>query len=369
MDKYGYDMDISKNMTTKLSFSSEVYQQLSQQLSVLDTFRGSWKARESQEGQYLKELRKIATIESTGSSTRIEGARLTDQEVEKLLSAVKITKFESRDQQEVVGYWDALEVILENFTDIEISERYIHQLHGILLKHSEKDQAHRGKYKTSSNKVVANYPDGTQRVLFDPTEPHLVQSEMQQLLEWLKERMEKRDMHPLVISAGFVYEFLSIHPYKDGNGRLSRLLTTLLLMKQDYQFIQYMSFENVIETRKDEYYRVLMAGQKDRYKTSERIDSWVLFFMQCLIILTEKLEVKYDTYSKLKTALNRRQQQVLEFIEGNEPAQVGEIEKALKKYSRNTLKKDLIYLVREGLILKTGDRKGTRYHILRKGGT
>jgi len=217
--------------------------------------------------------------------------------------------------------------------------------------------------------VVANYPDGTERVLFEPTQPHLVQSEMQQLLGWLSERMEKRDMHHLVITAGFVYEFLSIHSYKDGNGRLSRLLTTLLLMKLDYKFIQYVSFEGVIEVRKDEYYRVLMAGQKDRYKDSERIDSWVLYFMQCLIILTEKLEVKYDTYSRLKTALNKRQQQVLKFIEGNEPVQVGNIEKALKEYSRNTLKKDLIYLVNEGLILKTGDRKGTRYHVLRKGGT
>jgi len=168
-------MDISKNMKTKLNFSSEVYQQLSQQLSVLDTFRGRWRDRESRHGQYLRELRKIATIESSGSSTRIEGARLTDREVMKLLASVKITKFESRDQQEVAGYYEALEVILENYTDIEISERYIHQLHGIILRHSEKDQSHRGKYKTSSNKVVANYPDGTQRVLFDPTPPHLTQ--------------------------------------------------------------------------------------------------------------------------------------------------------------------------------------------------
>jgi len=284
-------MDISKNMTTKLNFSSEMYQQLSQQLSVLDTYRGSWKARESLHGQYLKELRKIATIESTGSSTRIEGARLTDQDVEKLMASLKIKKLESRDQQEVAGYYDALEVILDNYADIEISERYIHQLHGILLKHCEKDQAHRGKYKTSSNKVVANYPDGTHKVLFDPTPPHLAQAEVQQLLQWLDERMEMRDMHPLVMTAGFVYEFLSIQPYKDGNGRLSRLLTTLLLMKQDYQFIQYVSFENVIENRKEEYYRVLMAGQKFRYKDSERINAWVLFFTQSLVNLTQKLEV------------------------------------------------------------------------------
>ena len=367
LDRYGYFMDISKNMQTKLSFDSEIYQQLSQQLSVLDTFKGSWKIRESQHGQYLKELRKIATIESTGSSTRIEGARLTDQEVEKLLTSVKITRFESRDEQEVAGYYDALEVILDNYADIEISERYIHQLHGILLKHSDKDLHHRGKYKTSSNQVVANYPDGTQRTLFDPTPPHLTPMEMQQLIEWLNERMEKKDMHPLVYIAGFVYEFLSIHPYKDGNGRLSRLLTTLLMMKQDYEFIQYVSFENIIESTKDDYYRVLMEGQQNRYKDEERINTWVLYFMQCLITLTERLEAKYKTYSRLKTALNKRQQQVLDFVLDNEPVQLGDIEIVLKE-SRNTLKKDLAYLVREKLLLKTGDRKGTRYHILKKEG-
>ena len=362
MDKYGYVMDISKNMQTKLSFDSHVYQQLSQQLSILDTFKGIWKTKENLQSQCLKELRKIATIESTGSSTRIEGAMLTDQEVEKILSSLRITRFESRDQQEAAGYYDALALILDKHADIELTERYIHQLHGILLKHSTKDQSHRGKYKTTTNKVVANYPDGTQRVIFDTTAPHLTPLEMQQLLEWLHERMDKRDMHPLVITAGFVYEFLSIHPYKDGNGRLSRLLTTLLLMKLDYQFVQYVSFENVIESRKDEYYRVLIAGQKDRYKENERIDAWVLFFMQCLITLTERLEAKYETYSKLKTALNKRQQEVLDYIGEHEPAKVGDIEKALKQYSRNTLKKDLAFLVKEGLLLKTGDRKGTRYH-------
>lgn len=369
MDKYGYVMDISKNMKTKLSFDSEVYQQLSQQLSVLDTFKGSWKVKEGQQGQYLKELRKIATIESAGSSTRIEGSRLTDKEVEKLLASVKITRFESRDEQEVAGYYDALEVILESYAEIDISERYVHQLHGILLKHSDKDQKHRGSYKTSSNKVVANYPDGSQRTLFDPTPPHLTPVEMPQLIDWLNERIEQKDMHPLVYIAGFVYEFLSIHPYKDGNGRLSRLLTTLLMMKQGYEFIQYVSFENVIESSKDEYYRVLMDGQQNRYNDNERINSWVLYFMQSLITLTERLEAKYETYSKLKTALNKRQQKVMDFIQDNEPAQVGDIEKALGEYSRNTLKKDLNYLVKEKLLLKTGDRKGTRYHILNKEGT
>ena len=257
---------MSNNVNHKLEFASSVYQQISQQLSVIDTFKGSWKAIEGQKSRYLKELRKIATIESIGSSTRIEGAALSDEEVEKLLKTVKITRMQSRDEQEVVGYYEALETILENYTDIELEERYIHQLHGILLKHSNIDQTHKGRYKNLSNQVVANYPDGTQRVIFRTTEPHLTQAEMQSLITWTNERMAKKDLHPLMIAAAFVYEFLSIHPYQDGNGRLSRLLTSLLLLKQDYQFIQYISFENVIESKKEGYYRALIEGQKNRYK-------------------------------------------------------------------------------------------------------
>ena len=355
---------MSNNMNHKLEFASSVYQQISQQLSVIDTFKGSWKAIEGQKSRYLKELRKIAMIESIGSSTRIEGAALSDEEVEKLLKKVKITRMQSRDEQEVVGYYEALETILKNYTDIELEERYIHQLHGILLKHSNKDQTHKGRYKNLSNQVVANYPDGTQRVIFRTTEPHLTQAEMQSLITWTNERMAKKDLHPLMIAAAFVYEFLSIHPYQDGNGRLSRLLTSLLLMKQDYQFIQYISFENVIESKKEGYYRALIEGQKNRYKKSERIDSWVEFFLESLIILTQRLEAKYETYSKLKTVLNERQENVLEYIKEHNNAQVGELESQLKGYSRNTLKKDLAYLVKEGLILKTGEGRGVRYHAI-----
>lgn len=356
-------MDISKNINNKLEFSGAVYQQITQKLSVIDSFKGNWKAIENSESRYLKELRKIATIESIGSSTRIEGATLTDEEVEKLLKSVKITKLQSRDEQEVVGYYEALEIILENYADIEISERYFHQLHGILLKHSHKDQTHKGRYKNLSNQVVANYPDGTQRTIFRTTEPHLTPNEMQDLIEWVNLRMEKKDMHPLMMVAAFVYEFLSIHPYQDGNGRLSRLLTLMLLMQQDYKFIQYVSFENVIETRKDEYYKALMEGQKNRYKENERIDLWMLFFLESLIILTQRLDAKYETYNKLKLVLNARQQQIIEFIKEHKTIRVSDVEQNMPNQSRNTLKKDLVFLVKEGLILKTGERKGTQYHL------
>lgn len=276
------------------------------------------------------------------------------------ISTILKVRSGSLDEQEVIGYYEALEIILESYADIDVEERYIHQLHGILLKYSDKDQRHKGQYKSLSNEVVANYPDGTRRTIFRTTEPHLIPAEIQGLISWTNERLSKRDMHPLVLTAAFVYEFLSIHPYQDGNGRLSRLLTSLLLMKQDYRFIQYVSFENVIESRKEGYYRALMENQKNRTGNQEHIDGWVVFFLDCMIELTRRLDVKYEGYSQLKTILNERQQSVLKYIKDHKTAQ-GEIETQLKAYSRNTLKKDLSFLVREGLILRTGEGRGVRY--------
>ena len=349
-------------MDHKLVFTPSTYQQIIKQLKVIDEFKGSWEIIELKDSRHLKELRKIATIESIGSSTRIEGATLSNAEIEKLLQSVKITKLTSRDEQEVVGYYDVLQVILDNYQDIQLSERYIHQLHGILLKHSNKDQSHRGNYKTSSNQVVANYPDGTQKVIFQTTEPALTAKEMEELLIWTISAQQKAEIHPVIIAAAFVYEFLSIHPYKDGNGRLSRLLTTLLLMQQEYGFVQYISFEYIIEERKKEYYQALIDGQKNRYQETERIDQWVLFFLDCLVVLIKRLEAKYEVYSKLSKDLNERQKSLLDYVKKKAKVQMNEIESAFEKESRNTLKKDMAYLVKEGLVIKTGEKKGTRYH-------
>ncbi|HMA58658.1 MAG TPA: Fic family protein, partial [Halanaerobiales bacterium] len=207
-------MDMSNKMDKKLDFGSKKYLQLGKLLGQIDTFKGSWQEIEHKEARYLKELRQLATVASVGSSTRIEGVKMTDAEIEKLLRSVKFNKLEKRDEQEVVGYYDALQVILDHYQDMELTERYIHQLHGILLKHSSKDQNHKGRYKQLSNKVVANYPDGTQRLIFNTKEPHLTQSEIQQLLVWTNGAITSEEIHPLLIVGSFVYEFLSIHPYQ-----------------------------------------------------------------------------------------------------------------------------------------------------------
>ena len=346
---------------SKLNFDFETNQLILKSISKIDSFKGKWNLVERKENRYLKELRTIATIESIGSSTRIEGAKLSNQEIKELLGKVRITAIKTRDQQEVAGYHDVLELIFENHFNLNLSKNYIQQLHQNLLKYSSRDERHRGSYKHLSNKVVANYPDGTQKVIFDTTEPHLVESDMDELIEWTNLQLNSESLHPLLVIGCFIYEFLSIHPFQDGNGRLSRLLTNLLLLKKDYLFIQYVSFENLIEQKKKIYYEALMDGQKDRNSGSEKINHWILFFLQSLEVLTERLEQKYDVYKSKGGYLNERQKIVKEFIKNQQPVRLSDLAAAMTGVTIHTLKKDLQYLKSEQIIQSIGKNKGTLY--------
>jgi Fic family protein len=350
----------------KLNFDFKTNQQILKLISYIDSFKGKWNIVEQKENVYLKELRKIATIESIGSSTRIEGAQLTNVEIKELLENMEITKLKTRDQQEVVGYYDVLELIYESFADISISKNYIQQLHQRLLKYSTKDERHRGNYKNLSNKVVANYPDGIQKVIFNTTEPHLVENEMTDLIDWANQQLKLNEIHPLVIIGLFIYEFLSIHPFQDGNGRLSRLLTNLLLLKNDYQFIQYVSFENLIEQKKKSYYEALMDGQKNRNTETERITNWIIFFLASLETLIQRLEQKYDVYKTKGGYLNERQKKIKDFIEKEQPIKLADLVKAIPEISIHSLKKDLQYLKIEQIIDSIGKNRGTIYMIKKK---
>lgn len=345
----------------KLNFDFAANQRVLHLIGYIDGFKGKWNFVEKQENRYLKELRKIATIESIGSSTRIEGATLTDKEVQELLNNIKITKLKSRDEQEVIGYYEVLELIYNNYSYIKLSESYIKQLHQMLLKYSNKDKRHRGTYKFLSNKVVANYPTGEQRTIFATTEPALVASEMQELVEWTNERLEQKNIHQLIVIGSFIYDFLSIHPFQDGNGRLSRLLTTLCLLQNDYAFIQYISFENHIEQNKKAYYEVLMDGQKNRGTDEERINQWLIFFLESLKTLTDKLEQKYDVFKSKGGYLNNRQKLLRDFIKENQPIKISDLAKQFPEIGLSTLKKDLQYLRDEQVLTMIGKGKGSVY--------
>jgi Fic family protein len=347
----------------KLNFGFQGTQIVLKKIGFIDAFKGKWNIVEKRENIYLKELRKIATIESIGSSTRIEGAELTNDEIRELLNNLEITKLKTRDEQEVIGYYDVLELVYENFEGIDLSANHLLNLHQRLLKYSTKDDRHRGNYKNLSNKVVANYPDGSKKVIFSTTDPHLVEIEMNELIDWTNQQLAADFLHPLIIIGLFIYEFLSIHPFQDGNGRLSRLLTNLLLLKYDYQFIKYVSFENLIEQQKKAYYEALMEGQKNRNTEAELVEKWVIFFLESLENLVKRLEQKYDVYKNKGGYLNDRQKEIKEIIKQNKSVKLADLSKAMPHISINTLKKDLIYLKTEKVIESIGQQKGTVYVV------
>ena len=346
---------------SKLSFTVETMQKIIQSIGKIDAFKGKWSSIENKSDRYLRELRKIATIESIGSSTRIEGAVLTDEEVQQLIATIKVAEFKSRDEEEVYGYYEALDLILYNAQDIELSESYLLQMHSILLRHSSKDRRHKGAYKNLPNSVVANYPDGRTRTIFNTTAPHLTQKEMQEMINWVNEALRKESMHPLLVIGLSIYEFLSIHPFQDGNGRLSRLLTTFLLLKNGYDFAQYISFEHIIESRKKEYYQVLMHAQQHRGTNKEIVGEWMLFFLGSIEMLISKLEHKYAAYKERGNYVNERQQEILKFIEEKQPVKLNNVVKAFPLLSIHTIKKDLQLLVQQQTISKVGQKKGTIY--------
>lgn len=348
----------SNQMSQKIhTFSLGLTMKLMSEISTVDRFDAAWTQIEKREGQTLKQLKAIATVRSVGASTRIEGSKMTDEEVEALIEKIKISKLEERDEQEVAGYFDALDTIADSYRDIEITEGNLQNLHKILMAHSKKDEWHRGGYKKVSNAVEASHVDGTKKIVFRTTEPGLpTQDAMKKLLEWYH---SDTDTIPIVKASLFVYEFLSIHPFQDGNGRLSRLLGTLLLLKYGYTWIQYVSFEHEIENRKTEYYKVLMQTQKQR--PGEKVDEWVTFFLNCLLNIQEQLMQKLKT-SNSSEQLSSKGKRMLTFIENHPGSKSGEIAKKLN-IPLPTVKKTLTAMVENKVISKNGVGAGTNYII------
>jgi Fic family protein len=328
------------------------------ELSKIDRFDASWASIEKREGAVLKQLKSIATVRSVGASTRIEGSKMTDDEVAVLIEKISISKLEERDEQEVLGYFEALDTIAENYAAIGITESQIKNLHKILMQHGEKDAWHKGEYKQVSNAVEANLADGTKQIVFRTAEPGLAtQDAMRQLMYWYDSDMETI---PLVKAALFVYEFLSIHPFQDGNGRLSRLLGSLLLLKNGYSWIQYVSFEHEIESRKSDYYKVLMQTQRNR--PGENVTEWLTFFISCLINIQEQLLVKLEE-NKTDKPISQREKRILFFIQNHAGCSSGEIARKLDM-ALPTVKKALSTMIVQGLIEKQGQGKSTGYFVL-----
>ena len=327
----------------------------------IDEFKGAWRALGTLAPERLSALRRVATIESIGSSTRIEGSKLSDAEVERLLSSLHIGSFASRDEQEVAGYAQVMETLFAHFDAIDLTENHITQLHRDLLAFSDKDERHRGAYKTLANNVSAFDTDGREiGVIFETATPFETPQRMAELVAWTRTALIDKTLHPLLVTAVFIVVFLEIHPFQDGNGRLSRALTTLLLLRSGYAYVPFCSLESVIENSKEGYYLALRQTQKTIRTAEPNWQPWTVYFLRALQQQKRRLEKKIERERIVMGALPELSLQIIDAIKERGRITISEIVK-LTGANRNTVKKHLASLVEARHVSQRGTGKGTWY--------
>lgn len=329
-------------------------------LAAIDESRGILRVGMRMTSQRITQLRKSVLVTSTGASTRIEGSKLSDEEVQKIMQGVSLQKFADRDSQEVQGYLETLQNVFENFKSLLLRESTILSLHRETLKYSQKDDLHRGEYKRKENIVgIVDESGVVSQIVFETTPAWLTAKEMTELVDWTYSALEKERFHPLLIIANFIIEFLKIHPFEDGNGRLSRILTNLLLLHFGYQFVEYVSHEKIIERRKDEYYLALRQSQKSFGTEDETIAPWLNFFLS---VVKEQATTALDLVSEEShhDLLSPKQRTVWDYMEKVNEASPREIV-AATRLPMSTVRKSLDRLITIGRVKRIGQGRGTRY--------
>ena len=332
-------------------------------LSEIDEFKGAWRALGTIAPERLNALRHIATIESIGSSTRIEGSKLTDREIETLLANLEIKRFSTRDEQEVAGYAEVMETVFQAWADIPITENHIKQLHRDLLQYSDKDERHRGEYKTLRNDVGAFDADGKMiGIVFETATPFDTPQRMRELVEWLAAARELKRLHPLLVIAVFIVTFLEIHPFQDGNGRLSRALTTLLLLQAGYAYVPYSSLESVIEHSKTGYYLALRQTQATIRTDAPNWQPWLIFFMRALQQQKRRLAEKVEFEKRALSDLPDLAVKILDYVGKRGRVTSRDMVREFGA-SPNTLKRTFTSLVDKGLLVRHGGGRAIWYAL------
>lgn len=344
-------------LPVELQLSSETVQLISE----IDEFKGRFSNLQNIPRDQLGLLRKVATIESVGSSTRIEGVKLSDKEVEILLDRLELGSFQTRDEEEVAGYAEAMNLVYDAWDNLRLTENHIRQLHARLLQYASKDQRHRGEYKKFTNHVEAFDAEGKSLgVVFATESPFETPRAMQELVQWAREHFEDKSMHPLIVTGIFVVNFLAIHPFQDGNGRLSRILTTLLLLRAGYSYVPFSSLESVIEANKDRYYATLRRTQGTLKTDTPIYDAWLNFFLQCLQKQKKNLEAKLASKSSAPSSMSALSEQIYQITTDQSRSTVSDIEKKTSA-PRSTIKFHLKQLVATGYLTRNGKGPATWY--------
>lgn len=330
-------------------------------IAELDEFKGQWRMIRSLSPEKLTSLRKVATIESVGSSTRIEGSRLTDRQVEDLLGRLNVTEFKSRDEQEVAGYAYVMDQVFDAYEQIPVTENMIGQLHQDLLRHSAKDERHRGRYKTLPNHVAAFDANGKEiGIVFQTTSPFDTPREMEALVAWYTKAERERSLHPLLLVGSFIVIFLAIHPFQDGNGRLSRVLTTLMLLRSGYAHVPYSSLESIIEASKESYYRALRRTQTTLSSDKPDWEAWLIFFLRSLVKQKDALAKKIEIEELQTHALHPLAKKIVDLLPDHETLTLSQVVE-LTQGKPSTVKLRLKELVAKGYLMPKGQGRGAYY--------
>ncbi len=332
-------------------------------ISKIDELKGGWGENSKLNYEILNRLKQATLITSTGASTRIEGSEMSDEDVENYMRGMEPTKLKDRDKQEVRGYFEILNNVFNSYQTLSLREGTIQNLHKELMKYSEKDKLHLGKYKTKDNKVgLVNNKGEIIKIIFDTTPPYLTKKEMDELIDWTRKAFEEKSFHPLLIIALFIVEFLSIHPFEDGNGRMSRILTNLFLLQEGYTFTPYISHEKIIEENKNDYYLALRQCQKERQENNATILPWINFFLKVVQKQAEEamLLTKKDYLEKDLTSI---QMKVWKYLTEHDTGGAGEITKATQ-LNRPTVNQALQKLMRLKKIEKMFKGSATKYRKL-----
>lgn len=353
-------------LSKRLTFSPERTEEIFAVLAEIDGIKMAFRLTDKLAPQTITRLTQSVIITSTGASNRIEGNRLTDDQVEALYRNLHIRKFKTRDEQEVAGYLEMLERVLESYADMLLSESLILQLHRDMLKYSDKDQGQRGAYKFGPNRVEAKDAQGNVvGVIFDPTPPHLTPKEMQESVAWYQWADKENFKHPLIRIGNFIFEYLAIHPFQDGNGRTSRLLTNLLLLKHGYDFTALVSHEKLIEARKADYYLALNRTQGSWKSGKEDITPWLSYFLSIVKAQADQAIALIEG-DNIEALLSEKQLALWQWAQArNEPAFSRKDAVEALEFPARTVEAIIKKLLELKCLERIGEGRGTRYKVVR----
>jgi len=256
-----------------------------------------------------------------------------------------------------------MDMVFESFESITLTENHIKQLHGVVLRYSSKDHEHRGHYKKVPNHVEAFRPDGKSLgIVFETATPFETPGWMKELVNWFNESVSEGTHHPLILIGIFIVVFLAIHPFKDGNGRLSRVLTTLLLLRAEYGYVPYSSMESVIEANKDNYYLALRRTQQTVRKRKQIWEYWLVFFLRTMVKQKNNLAAKVKEEQALRSSWPALSRQILELAKTRGEITIKEIKESTGA-NRNTIKLHLRKLATDNYLAQVGKGRGARYTL------